>query len=147
MIIDESKKHKAAEPSTPATKGLIIKRSKLFQEHLKTHEQNTPGVGEGFKKFIADKMTTPTAPSGSKDYALGKEGQFGKVPGLKHAGLTNDVSVFYTLSGKDPHTVHLYGIMSHDEAGIGQPANINRQKNAAKKFAGQIFEKNEEQTT
>jgi hypothetical protein len=77
---------------------------------------------------------------GSKDYKLGNHFDKG-VPGLLHAGLTHDKSIFYTISGSgDTRHIHLYGIYGHDEAGIRQPGNINKQKSLAKKLSNQDFE-------
>jgi hypothetical protein len=61
------------------------------------------------------------------------------IQGLKHAHLTHDIMIVYTLGGRNPIEFKLYGVFSHDELGIGQPANDKRQKSAAKRMANQAF--------
>jgi hypothetical protein len=64
-----------------------------------------------------------------------------EVPKIRHAHLSHDISVFYTVSGSNPTLIKLYAIMTHDEAGIGQPINYKKQKGVAKKMANQVFER------
>lgn len=139
--LDESKKPKQVAPVTaPSGPKVVIHRGKVFKETAAKHNAGTPGVQSALEDFIKTKMANPTERFGSKDTAMGDKYHFGKaVPGIKHAGLTNDVSVFYTVSGANPHHVHLHGVFSHDEAGIGQPANINKQKSTAKRMSNQEF--------
>jgi hypothetical protein len=114
--------------------------SKAFTDSLATHARK-PGVLDALKRFKDHKTKTPLEPFGAKDYHLGKEGNFKEVPGLRHAGLTHDVSVFYTLSGGPSNRqVRLYGVHSHDEIGIGQPPNMKKQKSTAKRMSNQDFE-------
>ena len=111
-----------------------------FNDTFKEHSVNTPGVEKAMGEFYDKKEEDPNAKFGSKDYPLGNHFEK-KVPGLKHAGLTHDKSVFYTLSGSgDTRHIHLYGIYGHDEAGIGQPDNIKKQKSLAKRLGNQDFE-------
>lgn len=140
LSLNEASKPKVSQ--APVYKGpdVVIKRSKFYDDTSDKHIDNTVGVESAIEQFVKHKTKTPMEPFGSKDYALGNKGNFGNVTGLKHAGLTNDVSVFYTLEGNAPKVIKLYGVASHDEAGIGQPGNPNRQKNIAKKFANQVFE-------
>ena len=46
---------------------------------------------------------------------------------MKHAHLTHDISILYTMQGQPP-LIKLYGIFSHDELGTGQPPKIKDQK-------------------
>lgn len=110
---------------------------KCYKNHLKT-----PGVAEAVKKFITHKQATPLEPFGAKDTHMLKEGPIGKsVSGIKHAHLTQDISVFYRLSGSgDSRNLHLYGIYSHKESGTGNSANLKIQASVGKKLSQQFNE-------
>ena len=146
-LLDEAKKKQAPEPEpTPEPSGetpkykVIFHHSDEFNDTYDQHSVNTPGVSDAMDEFYDKKMANPNAKFGSKDYPLGNHFDK-KVPGIKHAGLTFDKSVFYTLSGKgDTRHIHLYGIYGHDDAGIGQPDNIKKQKSLAKRLGNQEFD-------
>lgn len=111
-----------------------------FNKTFKHHFINTPGVDEAFVEFKNEKLKDPNSKFGKKDYKLGNHFEK-QVPGLLHSGLTHDKSIFYTLSGSgNTRHIHLYGIYGHDEAGIGSPANINKQKSLAKRLGNQTFD-------
>lgn len=135
---DKPKQQIEQEPAKPLT--VKFHHCKEFNKCYKYHVINTKGIEEAIKKFKKQKTLNPTADYGGKDYQLGNH--FDKqVPGLLHSGLTHDKSVFYTISGSgDTRHIHLYGIYGHDEAGIGQPANINKQKSLAKRLGNQEFD-------
>lgn len=102
----------------------------LFKTTLKSH----PGVIEAFKKFVQLKSADPMAQYGAKDRHFSGEGN---LPGYIHAGLTNDISLIYKRSGKNPTIIDLYAVLSHDELGTGQPPNMKRQKSNSKQFGNQ----------
>lgn len=52
---------------------------------------------------------------------------------MGHAGLTRDISIFYTVQGKPP-TFKLYGIFSHRETGTGTPPNLKKQRTISKQL-------------
>lgn len=111
----------------------------LFNETFGNHSE----VLNKLNAFMDSKSRDPLAPFGSSDKAFHSEGNFSRaVPKLKHAHLTHDISVLYTVSGRDPTIIRLYGIFSHDESGTGQPANIKRQKNLASRLTKQVFDNN-----
>lgn len=58
-------------------------------------------------------------------------------PGLRHAHIAHDVLLVYRVTNDE---LYLYGFWTHDELGIGQPANTNRQKSMSQKFANFQFE-------
>lgn len=133
--VNEAKKPAQSSYSGPP---VVFKLGSVFKETAVKHSIDTPGVKEALENFKKAKSENPLAPYGGKDYKLGNH--FEKaVPGMLHAGLTNNVSVFYTLSGANPKVIHLHGVFNHDEAGIGQPANINRQKSSSKRMSNQEF--------
>ena len=130
---------KEIDPSAPKYK-VKFHHCDEFNDTFKDHFINTPGVDENLTKFKKSKFADPLKDYGNKDYPLGNHFEK-QVPGILHAGLTHDKSVFYTLSGAgDTRHIHLYGIYGHDEAGIGQPPNIKKQNSLAKKLGNQEFE-------
>ena len=132
-------KSKKETPSSYTGASVVFKIGPVFRETAIKHSLNNPFIRDAIEKFKKSKTENPLAPYGAKDYKIGNN--FGNViPGMMHAGLNNDVSIFYTLSGSNPRTIHLHGIFSHDEAGIGQPANINKQKSVVKRMDNQKFE-------
>lgn len=97
-------------------------------------------VRNKFDEFIASKKQNPLQPFGSKDFPMNPGAPLGRaVPGLMHAHLTQDVSVFYTLHGKQPRYIDIYGVFRHGDIGIGNTANRKTQKKYANKFANQRF--------
>ena len=61
------------------------------------------------------------------------------VPHMGHCHLLSDSVLFYTCTGSNPKVIKLYAVTSHDEAGIGQPGSMPRQKSLGQKFGNQTF--------
>ena len=113
---------------------------KLFQDTFTEKAKLNPELNKTFKEFLILKSQNPTQPYGSRDASFSGEGNFNKaVPKLRHAHLMHDLNLCYTISGKDPTLIKLYGVFKHDELGTGQPANIKRQKSVATAMANQTF--------
>ena len=113
-------------------------RSKIFDETLAKKSRQAPNVESKLQEFITAKQQNPLQPWGSKDKPFPADGPIGRqFPKLRYAHLTHDIILFYTMEGRDPITVKLYGVFSHDDIGIGMPRNINKQKNLLKRLAGQ----------
>lgn len=92
------------------------------------------------KDFRQFKSANPLAAYGKSDKSSASDGNFNQeVPKIRHAHLTHDVSIWYTISGKNPNIIRLYGVFSHDESGTGQPPARNVQRKLAKKMAKQQF--------
>ena len=104
-------------------------KSKLFDDSLAEHQQILPRV-EDFIKF---KMENPARLWGSNDSAFIAAGPIGRaLPKLRHAHLSRDLSIYYTVEGRSPTVIKLYGIFDHKTSGTGTPGNINKQKSFAK---------------
>lgn len=117
---------------------LIVKDCEFFKETAGRHLQN-PAIAKSLAEFIATKQANPIAPYGSSDKSNPVGTPMTKyIPKIRHAHLNRDVSVFYTVSG-NPTELKLYAILSHDEAGTGQPTNPKRQMGIAKKLNNQDF--------
>lgn len=113
---------------------------KLFQDTFSEKARQNPELLKLFDEFRRVKEANPLQPFGSKDYPFSGEGNFArKVPKLRHAHLMHDLNLCYTISGRDPTIIKLYGVFKHDELGTGQPANIKRQKTVAATMANQSF--------
>jgi len=96
-------------------------------------------VAEKFKDFVATKMNN-LALYGSRDSAMNSKAPLGNtIDGLRHAHLTQDVSVFYRIHGRDPRYLDIYGLFRHQDSGTGNTPNIKRQKKLAQKFSNAKF--------
>lgn len=104
-----------------------VKMCQVFIKLNKKHSKN-PRVQDALQQFLFAKAKDPRAPFGGKDYPMvGK----GPLSGIKHAGLTNDISVMYEIKN---NTIYLLAIGSHDDLGFGKPNNIKKQKQLVKKI-------------
>jgi len=112
-----------------------IYKGRLFDKTVARFIKD-PQVTAKLDEFIAFKSANPGEPFGAKDYPMVKKGPFGVVDGLRHAALSQDVSVFYSVKGGD---LKLYGLFTHKEAGIGNTPNIKTQKQLAKTMKKQDF--------
>jgi mRNA-degrading endonuclease YafQ of YafQ-DinJ toxin-antitoxin module len=119
---------------------VVFKRCPLYLETFSAKGVQYPVIGQKINDFIQFKTANPLQPYGATDKPFVGKGNFGTViSSLRHAHLTHDIMVVYTISGRNPTEFHLYGIFSHDELGIGQPANVKRQKAQAKRMNNQSF--------
>jgi predicted chitinase len=117
----------------------------LWAASLADKKQRFPDIEEKIKDFIRVKSTNPTQAYGAKDTSFNSRAPIGcAVPKLKHAHLTRDVSVFYTIEGRNPIQLRLYGVFDHRESGIGTPANINKEKSIARQLTTSFNEDVEE---
>lgn len=124
---------KAPIPQQPNT--VVFSKCSLFEETFARHKHNAQMV-KAFTEFVLLKTEHPIQAFGSKDRPFTGHGNFA---GLFHAGLTFDISVIYKLSGRNPTTVFLYAIVTHDESGTGTPPNIKRQKQLRSRIDSQEF--------
>lgn len=111
---------------------LIVKTTPLFidsmAEKLKSGGHKLAGR---FEDFLKSKKDNAMRPFGKSDKPFINAGIIqGSIPNetLLHAHLTHDISVVYSLTGKDPRIMKLYGVFTHDDMGTGQPMNLKKQK-------------------
>ena len=114
---------------------VVFRECPLFKETLAKHKQTISGK---LKDFIVQKSGDPMARFGSKDQHFQGGGPL-KDSGLIHAHLTHDISLLYKRHSKNPTVIDLYAVLSHDELGTGQPANIKQQKKMTKVMLDQDF--------
>jgi len=138
IVLDEVKKSLPVPSSnivvSPQTR---FRFSELFLETSEQHFKNSL-VTERFDSFLDTKKINAMTPFGSNDKPLG----VGPMAGILHANLTHDIRIFYTVRDRNPHTVYLYFVATHDESGtVGGGRRSNIQKNWAKRI--QNINKNE----
>ena len=114
-----------------------IRICKLYLETIETHSS----LRELVVKFMTAKVMDPMAPYGGSDTHFTPDGPIGKT-GLKvkHAHITQDVSIIYRLHSANPRLLDLYGVFSHKESGTGNAANIKIQKQLAGRLSNQEFD-------
>jgi len=114
--------------------------SPLFKQTYTDRTRGTPGLAAKVADFISVKTQNPIQQFGKNDTPMIGTGPLGRaVPGIKHAHLTQDLSVFYTIEGRNPTLIKLYGIFGHKESGTGNSANIKQQKSLGQQLANQGF--------
>jgi len=127
----------SAAPATTSGESVLFKVCPLFIECLNSRKNDVAGK---LREFLQSKRSNRLAPFGKDDSAFIADGPLGKaVPGLRHAHLTHDISILYTIGGKNPTVFQLYAIFTHDESGTGQPANRKKQMGIGQKMANQSF--------
>lgn len=128
------------QPKSENVSQVEFKTCPLYIESAKSHSINNPIIAEKLKEFRATKQSNPIQNFGSKDYSMGANAPIGRaVPKIRHAHLTQDLSIFYVVEGRNPTLFKLYGVFSHAESGTGTPANIKRQQNFGKQLSHQVF--------
>ena len=119
---------------------VMVQTSKLFNQTYEAKKRENPMVAQKLADFLAYKHANPTQQFGGSDTTFIATGPLGRaVPKLRHAHLTQDLSVFYTMGGANPIVFNLYGIFSHKDSGTGNAPNAKQQKNLGKQLANQIF--------
>lgn len=123
------------------TLSVRFRKCPLFNETLKEklaiHGNN---LASKYADFIRTKEQDPMQKFSAKDAPFVSDGILKyAIPGetLLHAHLMHDLNILYTLKGKNPTEIKLYGVFTHDEIGTGQPPNIKRQKKIASKLSNQ----------
>lgn len=105
-----------------------VLKSSIFDKTM----SNKQNVAKRLEEFIRFKQANPTQQFGSSDTQFIGRGPLAQaVPKLRHAHLNIDISVFYTIEGRNPTVLKIYGVFSHSESGTGNSPNIKKQKNLA----------------
>ena len=114
---------------------------KLFKDTFTDKARANIDLINTFNDFRKVKEQNPNQQFGSSDTSFNSNFPLGlSVSKLRHAHLTRDLSVCYTVTGKDPTVIKLYGIFKHDELGTGTPPNTKRQKSIGTTMSNQDFE-------
>ena len=122
--------------SNVSKKEVQIRTCKLFHETLLLY----PDSREKVLAFVKFKVDNFAAAYGGSDTMFIARAPIGSLnPGIKHAHITQNLSIVYKLHGKEPRFLDLYGIFGHKDLGTSTSPNIKQQKNMATKFANQAF--------
>ena len=109
---------------------------KLYDDTTKNLDPTVKQKLESFKQFKKD---YPLKPFGGTDRTLGlSHTPYGGMK-LMHAHLARDAVLVYSIEGKDPIRLKLYGVFKHDDMGIGQPPNKRKSASMADKLSHQGF--------
>jgi hypothetical protein len=111
---------------------LDVQSGTIFDETLNKY----PALENRVIDFIKLKTTNPSQRFGSSDYPFNSDGPLGKMK-LKHAHLSQDVSIFYKIAGS-PSTLYIFGLFSHNESGTGNTKNNKLQKSLAARLKNQF---------
>lgn len=111
-----------------------VRVCQLYLDSLQVHA----GLKEKIAEFIQFKTTSPLEQYGGSDTHFTADGPIGRLGlKIKHAHITQDVSILYRLHGK-PTNLDLYGVFSHKELGTGNSPNVKTQQKMSKRFKGQF---------
>lgn len=115
----------------------VLAGKELKKTYRKYSSQSV--VYEKLMDFLKFKSQNPCngnipgqCPGYNNDKRFASDGKFSKnIRGISHAHLTHNLSIVYLIHGE---YINLYGIYAHDDIGTGNPANKNRQDQAAKRW-------------
>lgn len=118
---------------------IVVRTSSIFQDRLQDFITRKPALANRFSDFIKFKTQEPLRAFNNTDRPfLGGVGILkSAVPGetLQHVHLAGDALLIYSIRGRDPRELKLYALVSHDDLGVGQPANMKRQRQWADRLA------------
>lgn len=128
-----SKKSTVASTSQPSVE---FRRGDMWIPSVQVAIKDTPNILTKIEEFQKFKAQNPLASFGTNDKPMVSAGAYAKaMPKARKAHLTDDISIIYELTGRDPTVIKLYGVFTHNALGTQRPGNINIQKNMAKKLA------------
>lgn len=112
----------------------------MYMETLVEKARAYPGIAQKVQDFKKFKSENPLQAFGTRDKPfMGNQIYGTTIPDLRHAHFNLDLMIVYTIRGRNPIEFDLYGIFSHDELGIGQPANVRKQRSMSSRMANQQF--------
>lgn len=91
------------------------------------------GIRKKLRQFMQSKRDNPQQPWGGSDKSFTSGGPFS---GLRHAHLTQDLSIVYRVVNR---TVFLYGFYTHHDLGTGTPPKYGHQKTMGAKLQATQF--------
>lgn len=118
-----------------------FRRCPLFTETLQEKlGKGGQQLADRLADFLKIKEQDPMQRFSSKDAPFSSDGILKyAIPNetLMHSHLLHDLNILYTIQGKNPTVIKLYGVFTHDELGTGQPPNVKRQKQISQKLSNQ----------
>ena len=122
-----------AQPNTSGQRETVFRRCDSYKETYLQKVKPYDAIRRKFADFMELKRWNPIQPFGKSDKLFLGTGFFIRaVPNLKHAHITQDLSIVYKLEGG---TIWLYGFYTHNELGTGQPPNKRIQDAMATRIA------------
>ena len=138
QTLDEATGSKQPASTNSAPVRFVV--CELYKKTLDEKASAFPIIKKKVDEFLKFKYENPTSNYGSSDSAFVPGGPLANaVPGLRHAHISRDLSIFYTLSGNNPKNLRLYAIASHQDSGTGTPSNTKRQQSFGKRLQNQTF--------
>jgi mRNA-degrading endonuclease YafQ of YafQ-DinJ toxin-antitoxin module len=140
--LQEAKKSKGTTPQrsvvdTPAPMPVAVEQCPLFISSYVDKVRINKVLLNKVIEFVQKKAADPLMPVGN-DRPLTSKGVFSlAIPGIRHAHLNLDISIWYVYVGGTSPTLRLYGLFTHAETGTGQPAKIQKQQSMATKMSNQ----------
>jgi hypothetical protein len=120
---------------------VVFEEGPFWIESVIAAAKDTPNIVQKIAEFKNFKEQHPISQYGSSDRGFTSDGIYKQyLPKAMKAHLTQDISIVYELSGRNPTVVKLYGVFTHADLGTGQPANKKIQKNMAKRLAREDIE-------
>ena len=128
-------KNRPVAPAAPAGPSVVFRASPAFKRNFEDLARANPAIIDALARFKAAKTANPLAPASGKDKAMVAGAPIGNaIPGIRHAHLDQDISIFYKLSGRDPTVFKLYDIARHADSGTGNPPKIRTQSDFASRL-------------
>lgn len=127
-----------ARPKIPpeTANSVVFEVGPLWEQSFDRAKKIYPQIAQKIQEFRDLKKNNPLDLFGSNDKNFVSGGVFkNALPKARKAHLTQDISIIYELSGRNPTNIKLYGVFTHEDMGTGQPPNIKIQRNLAKRLA------------
>lgn len=125
-------------------KPAVVEYGRLVPKSISKAAKEFPAIVDRLNDFIERKKKDPMAAYGNNDKPFAAGGTFGRaLPKARKAHLTDDYSVVYELSGRDPTTIKIDGVFSHSDLGTGNPPNKNIQSNMSTRIANARLEEDD----
>lgn len=137
-------KFKQKNTQVAEQKPAVVEYGRLVPKSIAKAARENPAIVDKLNDFIELKKKNHLAPYGGNDKPFVSGGNLGRnLPKARKAHLTDDYSVIYEVSGKDPVTIKIDGVFSHADLGTGNPPNINIQRNMSTRIANARLEEDE----
>ena len=143
----KDKKQPKAEPTPSAASsdkpGVVFKKSNAYQETYDAKTQGEPKLLKKVAEFLVTKSANPMQSYGSSDKPFVSTGILkNAVPGetMIHAHLDKDNSMIYSITGRNPTVIKLYGIFNHAELGTGNTRNDRKLHSIAARLNNMRFD-------
>jgi hypothetical protein len=123
------------------TPPVVFKTCDLYREYYNKNI-TSPALAAKVNSFIAWKRDNPIKPFGGSDSLFITAGPYGRNVtdvSLRHAHLSQDLSMVYALTGRNPIEIRLYGVFRHKDLGTGNTSNIRQQSNMSQRMSTQNF--------